>query len=131
MSTNEIIPLEDDEAIAFADWLRLNNIPHHHIGSEARSGTRNAVIRGAKLKKMGQTRGYYDYDVYVPVKGIDGEVDCYELIKIELKRRKGGTVSKEQKAWGKIYEMAGIPNAVCKGADEAIEFVKKFIQPNY
>lgn len=121
----EVIPLEDDEAIAFADWLRLNHIPHHHVASESRSGSRNAVIRGAKLKKMGQTRGYYDYDVYVPVKGVDGEVDCYELIKIELKRRKGGTVSKEQKEWAKVYEMAGIPSRVCRGADEAIEFVKE------
>lgn len=130
MGTNVNVPLEDEEAIAFADWLRLNNIPHHHIGSESRSGSRNAVIRGAKLKRMGQTRGYYDYDVYIPVKGVDGTVDCYELIKIELKRKKGGTVSAEQKSWGKIYDLAGIPNAVCKGADAAIEFVKSFMQ-NY
>lgn len=128
MRTSEPNPLEDDEAIAFSQWCKLNNIPHHHIANESRSGTRNAVIRGAKLKRMGQSRGYYDYDVFVPIKGATGEVDCYELIKIELKRKVGGRVSPEQKEWGEIYEMAGIPNAVCKGADEAIEFVKKFVQ---
>lgn len=128
MRTNVAVPLEDEEAIAFSQWCSLNKIPHHHIANESRSGTKNAIIRGAKLKQMGQSRGYYDYDVFVPIKGIDGEIDCYELIKIELKRVKGGRISPEQKGWGKIYDMAGIPNAVCKGAGEAIEFVKKFIQ---
>lgn len=121
----EKVPLEDDEAIAFADWLRLKHIPHAHIANESRSGSRNAMIRGAKLKRMGQARGYYDYDVFVPVTGATGEVDCYELIKIELKRKRGGRVSPEQKEWGKIYEAAGIPARVCKGADEAIAFVEE------
>lgn len=85
------------------------------------------MIRGAKLKAIGQSRGVYDYDVYIPLKGITEEVDCYELIKIEMKRKKGGAVSPEQKEWAHIYELAGIPNKVCKGADEAIEFVKSFL----
>lgn len=125
---NEIIPLEDDEAIVFSQWLKLKNIPHHHIASESRSGSKNAIIRGAKLKKMGQSRGYFDYDVFIPFKGVDKKVDCYELIKIELKKRKGGTVSKEQKEWLKIYKMAGIPARVCKGAEEAIAFVQEYLQ---
>ena len=45
-----------------------------------------------------------------------------------MKRRKGGTVSDEQKEWGKIYELAGIPCKICKGADEAIKFVKKYLR---
>lgn len=82
------------------------------------------MIRGAKLKRMGQSAGVWDYEIFLPIKGITGEIDDYQLIKIEMKRRKGGTVSAEQKAWGKIYETAGIPNKICRGADEAIEFVK-------
>jgi len=121
-------PLEDDECITFSTWLKLNNIPHAHIANESRSSNKNAIIRGAKLKKMGQSRGVWDYEVYVPIKGITGEVDCYELLKIEMKRRKGGTVSIEQKQWGKIYELAGIPCKICKGADEAIAFVNKYLK---
>jgi len=121
-------PLEDDECITFSSWLKLNNIPHAHIANESRSSNKNAIIRGAKLKKMGQSRGVWDYEVYVPIKGITGEVDCYELLKIEMKRRKGGTVSIEQKQWGKIYELAGIPCKICKGADEAIAFVNKYLK---
>lgn len=86
------------------------------------------MIRGAKLKRIGQSRGVFDYDVYVPIKGITGEVDCYELVKIEMKRKKGGTVSAEQKQWAKIYDMAGITNKVCKGADEAIAFIETILK---
>lgn len=125
-------PLEDDECIAFSDWLKAKNIPAAHIANESRSSSKNAMIRGAKLKRMGQSKGVWDYEVFIPVKGITGRVDCYELVKIEMKRRKGGTVSAEQKQWGKIYELAGIPCKVCKGADEAIRFVEGYLkQDNY
>ena len=122
-----IIPTEYDECVVFTDWLRLNHIPHSHCANESQSGSKAAMIRGAKLKRIGQSRGVYDYDVYIPHKGITGAVDCYELIKIEMKRIKGGTVSPEQKQWAEVYEMAGIPNKVCKGAKEAIDFVKSFL----
>lgn len=128
MKTNEIIPLEDDECIVFHRWLELNQIPHAHIANESRSSSKNAMIRGAKLKRMGQSRGYFDYDVFIPIKGVDGTVDCYELIKIEMKRKKGGTVSPDQKKWQQIYELTGIPARICKGADEAIAFVEEYLQ---
>lgn len=130
MNSNSIIPTEDQECEVFVQWLRLNNIPHAHISNESRSGSKNAMIRGAKLKRMGQSRGYWDYDIFVPIKGIAGVVDCYEIIKIEMKRKKGGTISPEQKEWQKIYEMAGIPCKICKGADEAIDFVKNYSNYN-
>lgn len=120
-------PLEDEECIVFAEWLRLNNIPHAHIANESRSSGKNAMIRGAKLKKMGQSRGVWDYEVWVPQHSlVDGEIDDYQLIKIEMKRQKGGVVSPEQKEWQKIYEIAGVPCKICHGAEEAIDFVKSF-----
>lgn len=121
------VPTEYEECVAFVDWLRYNNIPHSHCANESQSGSRSAVIRGAKLKRIGQSRGVFDYDVYVPIRGITDEIDCYELIKIEMKRKKGGTVSPEQKSWQKIYEASGIQCRICKGADEAIEFVKSVL----
>ena len=112
-------PLEDEECRVFAMWLKIMKVPFAHIANESRSHGRNAVIRGAKLKVMGQSRGYWDYDVFVP-KG-----DGFKLIKIEMKRQKGGTVSPEQKEWGKVYEKAGIPCKICRGAEEAMDFVKE------
>ncbi len=119
-----MVPTEYEECVAFVEWLNINGIPHSHCANESQSGGKNAMIRGAKLKRIGQSRGVFDYDIYVPIHGITGEVDCYELIKIEMKRKKGGSVSREQKEWQKIYEMAGIPCKICRGADEAIEFVQ-------
>lgn len=130
MKTSDFNPLEDDECVAFVEWLRLNNIPHAHLANESRSSSKNAVIRGAKLKKMGQSKGVWDYEIYVPIKGVTGHVDCYQQLKIEMKRRKGGTVSPEQKEWKKVYELAGIPCKICKGADEAIAFVNEYFKQN-
>lgn len=76
---------------------------------------------------MGQSAGVWDYEIYVPIFGVTGEIDDYQLIKIEMKRRYGGTVSPEQKKWQKVYETAGIPNKICKGAKEAIAFVEQFM----
>lgn len=122
------IPLEDDECVVFSSWLRLRHIPHAHIANESRSSSRQAMIRGAKLKKMGQSRGVWDYEVFVPQIGATGEVDDYQLLKIEMKRQQGGTVSPEQKEWGNIYETAGIPCKVCKGAKDAIAFVENYLR---
>ena len=121
-----IVLTEYEECKIFVQWLKIHNIPHSHCANESQSGGKNAVIRGAKLKAIGQSKGVFDYDVYVPIYGITNEIDCYQLIKIEMKRKKGGTVSPEQKNWLKIYKLAGIPSKICKGADEAIKFVKEF-----
>ena len=117
-----LIPTEDEECIAFVQWLRLRNIPCAHIPNESRSSSRAALIRGAKLKRMGQSRGVWDYEVFVPVG------NAYQLLKIEMKRQKNSKVSPEQKEWGEIYKSAGIPCKVCYGAAEAIEFVQQFMK---
>lgn len=125
------VPLEDEEAMAFADWLRAMRLPHTHIANEIGGSTKTAKLRAIKAKRMGQTAGVWDYEVFIPVVNIDGEIDAYQEVRVELKRKKGGTVSPAQKKWGEIYKASGIPCAICKGADEAIKFVeaiKKEIQ---
>ena len=86
------------------------------------------MIRGAKLKRMGQSKGVWDYEIFVPFRGITGHIDAYQEVRIEMKRRKGGTVSEDQKEWKKVYEKAGIPCKICKGADEAIKFIDEIIK---
>ena len=110
-------PLEDYECEVFHKWLESKGYPHCHIANESRSGGRNAVIRGV-----------WDYAVYIPAKGITGSVDSYQQVRIEMKRKKGGTVSQAQRSWGRIYEKAGIPCRICKGADEAIKFIDEIIK---
>ena len=114
-------PIEDIECEVFHNWLELYGIPHTHIPNESRSSKRDAVIRAKKLKRMGVSSGYWDYDVYIPVMDLDGEIGGYELVKIEMKRAKKSlsTVSAKQKWWGEIYDMAGITKFICYGAEEA------------
>lgn len=121
------IPTEAEEQNAFVQWCRINYIIVHHSPNEGAGGTSGA-IRGAKMKKLGTSKGFWDLIVFIPIRGITGRVDCYEQVMIEMKRRKGGVVSEEQKTWGKIYELAGIPCKICRGADEAIAFVNKYLK---
>lgn len=122
------VPLEDDEAIAFADWLNGQQIPHTHIANEIGGSTRTAKVRALKAKRMGQTAGVWDYEIFIPIYNTFGEVDAYQEVRVELKRIKGSTVSEAQKQWGKVYELSGIPCAVCKGAEKAIEFVQQVMK---
>lgn len=119
-------PIEDQECKDFHNWLDERDIPHAHIPNESRSSDKYAAIRGAKLKKMGMSAGYWDYDVYIPILDIDNEVGGYELVKIEMKRAKKSlsTVSKAQKDWGKIYEKTGLRCFICYGAEKAEEVVE-------
>lgn len=122
------VPLEDDEAVAFADWLRANHIPHTHVANEVGGSTKTAKLRAIKARRMGQTAGVWDYELFVPVRNlINGEVDCYQEVRIELKRKKGGKLSEAQKKWGEIYAMAAIPCKVCRGCEEAIAFVREIM----
>lgn len=123
----EQIPLEQDEQIAFVEWCRLKGIIVHHSGNEIGGSTKAMKLRAIKMKRMGTSKGFPDLLVFVPIKGATGEVDSYQPLAIEMKRQKYSTTSKEQKEWLEILEMAGIPSRVCKGAGDAIEFVKNML----
>ena len=111
-------PLESWEAEQFHKWLVTQGIPHTHVPNET-GHSKEAKLRALKMKRQGTSAGVYDYEVYVPVPDVDGEIVEYELVKLELKRVKGGTTSEAQRKWSKIYEMAGIQHFVCRGWEEA------------
>jgi len=121
----ERIPLEQDEQIAFVNWCHLQGYRCHHCANEIGGSTPALKLRAIKAKRMGTSKGFPDLLVFVPINGIYNEPDAYQPIAIEMKRKKGSTATKEQKEWLEILEMAGIPSKVCKGADEAIAFVKE------
>lgn len=121
MRTN-ISPLEYDECRALHDYLRAEHLPHHHIANESQSGTRNGMIRGAKLKAIGQSRGFPDYAIVA----YDGETAEAWLLFVEMKRQKGGHLSKEQAEWLSILAQTGALCMVSKGASPIIEFLQWF-----
>lgn len=48
-----------------------------------------------------------------------------KLMFVEMKRIKNSSTTKEQKKWIEAINAAGIPAKVCKGHEEAIEFIKE------
>lgn len=47
-----------------------------------------------------------------------------KFVAIEMKRKKGGVTSENQKKWIKTLNEAGVQTVVCKGCDAAIEFIE-------
>ena len=118
------VPLEDEEVMAFHQWLALNHIPHSHIPNETWGSTPAMKARAIKMKRMGTSKGFPDLLVFVPVYGIDGDPDAYQMCAVEMKRIKNSRTSQEQKEWLGILSASGVLCAVCKGAGEAIEFIE-------
>ena len=125
-------PTEYNEACTVVDWLELQKqagrvIDYCHIANESYGRTRADLLRGQKMRRQGRKRGVFDYEVFVLSGSADLKYQYVRELRIELKRRKGGHISAEQKYWLDVYTQANIPAAICKGADEAIAFVEKYL----
>lgn len=53
----------------------------------------------------------------------------HRLVAIEMKRKKGGATSANQKQWIKTLNEAGIQTVVCKGCNVAIKFIESITKP--
>ena len=123
-------PTEDQEQEAFVQWLRLKGYPHFRVPNETYT---RSWSQKAKNKKLGVSSGVPDLFVAVPFppphliiahKDRDDEVRNKTLVAIEMKRKKGGTTSANQKKWIKTLNESGVETVVCKGCNEAIEFIE-------
>lgn len=114
MATNSPVPTEHDEQVVLVGWLRLMHLPHFRVPSE----TYTTSWKQKNMNKaLGVVRGVPDLFVLTP-KG---------LIALELKRRKGSSVSKEQREWIDALNEAGTPAYIAKGAQEAIDIVEQHL----
>lgn len=114
---NTSCPTEYQECQVFHRYLELKGIKHTHIGNESQLGGRAGIIRGTKLKAIGQSRGFPDYLLVVNS----------QLVAIEMKRQKGGHTSPEQKQWLEALTGCGVKCFVCRGANQAIETVERLL----
>ena len=110
-------PTEQQEAEALAAYLRIKGYDFTHIPNETGSDPA-ARRRAVRMKRAGVSRGFPDYLIFINGK----------RIAIELKRRKGGRASPEQRKWLEILAASGFECAVANGADEAIEFINTVIR---
>lgn len=107
----EIIPTEHQEQVAVVQWMRLQ-YPQHRIFAIPNGGTRNKA-EAQNLKRSGVMSGVPD--LFIPSL----------KLWIEMKRRKGGAVSAEQKDWIEYLRGCGYRAEVCRGFDEAKKLIKE------
>lgn len=114
---------EDGEQLALFCWvaLNLNKYPDlkwlHHIPNGGFRNKREA----AKLKAMGVKAGVLD--LCLPVKR-----GGYSGLYIELKKIKGGVVSKEQKEWLSFLRSQDFGAIVCFGWLEAKKVLVEYLE---
>lgn len=109
---------EYDEQKILVKWLRDNKIKCASSGNGFMLNTKDNIHYVAKLKATGLSKGFPDLEVFIG----NGK-----SLYIEMKRKKGGVVSEEQKKWITWLNDNGYSAKVCHGADEAIEYVRGFI----
>jgi hypothetical protein len=110
------LPTEAEEGKVLVAYLRIRNIKFHHSPNETGSSP-EARRRAIRMKQQGTSPGFPDYTIVVGG----------HLIFIELKRRKGGSVSPLQHDWIKaLNEIDNVQAFVAKGADEAIKIVEAY-----
>lgn len=117
-----INPLEDDEQVAVIEYCEIYRMPFFHVNNELWT---SSWKQKARAKKLGTQSGVPDLFIFIPMGNnqVTGE-PAYKMVAVEMKRRKGSNTSEAQKNWGRIMTQAAVPHAVCKGATEAIEFIK-------
>lgn len=118
-------PLEFDEQRAFVEWLEVQGLKFTAIPND--TFTRSWKQKNTK-RLEGVRAGFPDLVVLIPKnRSKDGEGYC---LAIEMKRIKGGVVSKFQKEWIEaINELDNNFRAyVAKGCSEAIEIVKHYLK---
>lgn len=81
----------------------------------------------AKNKKGGLVKGFPDLVISIPTeRRKNNQGKC---LFIEMKKEKGGRVSKEQEEWiNALDNCEGVSASVCRGAKEAIKFISHFIE---
>ena len=108
---------EEDEQIAFVEYLQWMKIPHFHI---ANGGFRH-VKEAKKLKRLGVCAGVPDLFLPVPSGGRHG-------LFIEMKRVKGGVVAPKQRIWLKDLDYWGYGAEVAAGCEKAIETLERYLK---
>lgn len=120
-----MLPTEDAEQTAFVHWLEIEQLRFTAIpnGTYTKSWSQKA-----KNHRTGLRAGFPDLVVLIPPhRSIDGQG---RFLCIEMKRRTGGKVSPEQRAWIEAInalDTSRVAAYVAKGAAEAIAIVSKYL----
>lgn len=106
---------EDDEEHVLSDFCDVLGWRHTHFSNETYT---TSWKQKQKMKYLGVNGGVPDHLVLIPKKG-GGFYPTF----VEMKRKKGGTISDNQFRWIMDLLRAGLYATVCEGGDEAVEYV--------
>lgn len=119
MKQNSYIPSEYEEQCNFVTYLEsLQSLGKIRVftANPNNTYTKSWGIK-IKQKKEGVRKGYPDLSI------ITHKALCF----IEMKRVKRSKLGEEQRLWLTELKRLGIPCAVCYGANEAIDFINKYL----
>lgn len=119
----EYVPKESAEQEALFRWANWMEGQHPELALMfyvPNGGSRNSV-EAANLKRQGVKPGVPDLFLPVP-RGI------YHGLFIELKRYKGGRVSKEQTEWMAALRTMGFVAEVANGWEQAAEIISIYLK---
>lgn len=119
----EIIPTEHQEQVTLFEWAAWQEgfWPELRLLHAIPNGGKRDIRTAAMLKAEGVKPGVPD--VHLPV-ARGGKHGLY----IEMKRRKGGSVSKTQEAWMRALADQGHVCAVCHGWEQARETILQYLK---
>lgn len=105
---------EEDEAMLLSNWLSIRGYKFTHIPNET-GGSREAIIRAQKMKRQGTSAGFPDYIIYLK-NGL--------TLHLELKKKKGGSLSPNQRKWRDFLQAFGAEWYKANGRDDAVDHIQ-------
>lgn len=116
----QILPSEDEEQKGLVKWLTIKGILFYHIPN----GCNKSIQSARRFKALGLQPGVPD--ICIPIPSGAGAA-----LYIELKKKKGGVVSLNQRKWIHALREEGNCVFVANGADEAIDIITKYLASKY
>lgn len=119
----ENIPTESQEQVSLFAWADVakSTTPELEWLFHVPNGGARHPVAAARLKLEGVKAGVPDLLLLVPRGGFHG-------LAVELKRRKGGYASAEQKKWLQALTAAGYKAVVCKGWEDARDTIMEYLR---
>ena len=117
------VPTEDAEQMALFRWaeLQAGKYPELRMLFHIPNGGSRGKAEAGRFRAMGVKAGVPDLCLPIAKAGYHG-------LYIEMKRTKGGRVSREQTGWLDDLRKRGYVAAVCKGWEDAARVIEWYIK---
>lgn len=117
------VPTEDEEQIAVISWaqMQMGRWPELQWLYHIPNGGKRGKVEAARFKAMGVKAGVPDLCLPVPIGGYHG-------LYIEMKRREGGRLSRDQREWIDGLRENGYSVWRCDGHREAIGVLEAYLR---